>query len=105
MLDDNDGYDNGISHCMECREGYDRVVDIEQMGAKARDVDGELEGAELRDEKTKLLLAYDYHNNFTLRVRGTTFKPAFYRELRRAGVRIFDRKAAVRKKRIPDLHG
>ena len=45
-----DGYNNGngISHYIECREGYDRVVDIEQMGAKARDVDGELEGAEFR---------------------------------------------------------
>ena len=54
-----DGYNNGngISHYIECREGYDRVVDIEQMGAKARDVDGELEGAEFRDEKTKLLFA------------------------------------------------
>ena len=51
MLDDNDGYDNGISHYMECREGYDRVVAIEQMGAKARDVDGEFERAEFATKR------------------------------------------------------
>ncbi len=32
MLDDNDIYNNAISHYIECREGHDRVVDIEQMG-------------------------------------------------------------------------
>lgn len=94
MIDDNDGYNNGISHYIECREGYDRVVDIEGMGAHVRDVDGEFEGAEFRDGKTKLLFAYDYHNKFSLRVWGTTFKPALYRELRRAGVQIFDRTMA-----------
>jgi hypothetical protein len=34
MLDDNDGYNNGISHYIECREGYDRLLDIEKMGGK-----------------------------------------------------------------------
>ena len=34
MLDDNDGYNNGISHYIECREGYDRLLDVEKMGGK-----------------------------------------------------------------------
>jgi succinate dehydrogenase/fumarate reductase flavoprotein subunit len=91
MLDDNDGFNNGISHYIECREGYDRLLDIEKMGGKIRDSDDEFKGASFRDEKTKLLFAYDYENRFTLRVWGTTFKPAMYRELKRIGVRILDR--------------
>lgn len=91
MLDDNDGFNNGISHYIECREGYDRLLDIERMGGKIRDKDDEFKGAAFRDEKTKLLFAYDYENRFTLRVWGTTFKPAMYRDLKHSGVRILDR--------------
>jgi len=85
------GYNNGISHYIECREGYDRLLDIERMGAKVRDTDDEFKGADFRDEETKLLFAYDYANRFTIRVWGSTFKPALARQCRRRGVRIFDR--------------
>ena len=44
-LADNDGYYNGISHYIECREGYDRLLDIEKMGGKIRDNEGEFAGA------------------------------------------------------------
>jgi succinate dehydrogenase/fumarate reductase flavoprotein subunit len=91
MLDDNDGFNNGISHYIECREGYDRLLDIEKMGGKIRDTDDEFMGAAFRDEKTRLLFAYDYVNRFTLRVWGTTFKPAMYSELKHLGVKIIDR--------------
>lgn len=91
MLDDNDGYNNGISHYIECREGYDRLLDIEEMGGKVRDTEDEFEGAEFRDDATKLLFAYDYENRFTLRIWGSTFKPAMYDELKRLGVKIYDR--------------
>lgn len=91
MINDNDGYNNGISHYIECREGYDRVLDLEAMGAKVRDTDDEFKGAEFRDEKSKLLFAYDYRNKFVLRIWGTTFKPSMYKELKRLGVRIYDR--------------
>ena len=70
MLDDNDGFNNGISHYIECREGYDRLLDIEKMGGKIRDTKDEFRGAAFRDEKTKLLFAYDYVNRYTLRVWG-----------------------------------
>jgi len=89
------GYSNGISHYIECREGYDRLLDIEKMGAKVRDTDDEFKGADFRDEETKLLFAYDYVNRFTIRVWGSTFKPALARECRRRGVRIFDRVMAT----------
>ena len=91
MLDDNDGYNNAISHYIECREGWDRLLDIEKMGGKIRDLEDEFSGADFRHEETKLLFAYDYKNRFTLRVWGTTFKPAMEAELKRLGVRIFER--------------
>lgn len=91
MLDDNDGYNNAISHYIECREGWDRLLDIEKMGGKIRDTEDEFKGAPFRDEKTKLLFAYDYKNRFTIRIWGTTFKPAMEKELKRLGVKIVDR--------------
>lgn len=95
MIEDHDGYNNGISHYIECREGYDRLLDLEKMGAKIRDTEDEFIGVEFRDEKTKFLFAYDYKNKFNLRVWGTTFKPALYKECRRLGVKILDRTMAT----------
>jgi succinate dehydrogenase/fumarate reductase flavoprotein subunit len=89
------GYCNGISHYIECREGWDRLLDLEAMGGKIRDTMGEFRGAEFRDESTELLFAYDYVNRFTLRVWGSTFKPALYKECQRLGVRILDRTMAT----------
>ena len=91
MLDDNDGYNNAISHYIECREGWDHLQEIEQMGGKIRDTEDEFVGAEFRDEATKLMFAYDYKNKFTIRIWGTTFKPAMEKECRRLGVEIVDR--------------
>lgn len=94
-IDEQDHYSNGIAHYIECREGYDRLVDMERFGGKIRDTDDEFAGAEFRDEKTKLMFAYDYENKFTLRVWGSTFKPALYKELRRLGVTIYDHTEAT----------
>lgn len=91
MIDDNSGFTNAISHYIECREGWDRLLDIEKMGGKIRDTHDEFKGADFRDEDTKLMFAYDYKNRFTLRIWGTTFKPAMTRELKRLGVKVVDR--------------
>ena len=88
-------YSNGIAHYIECREGWDRLLDMESFGGKIRDTEDEFAGAAFRDEKTKLLYAYDYTNRFTLRVWGSTFKPALYRELKRLGVTVLDRTEAT----------
>ena len=94
-VEEQDEYSNGIAHYIECREGYDRLLDLEDFGGKVRDSEGEFAGAEFRDEKTGLMFAYDYTNKFTLRVWGSTFKPALYRELKRLGVQVFDRTEAT----------
>ena len=91
MLEDNDGYNNGISHYIECREGYDRLLDIERMGGKIRDTEDEFKGAAFRDDATKLMFAYDYRSRYTIRIWGSTFKPAMYKELKALGVTVCDR--------------
>lgn len=90
-----DFYSNGIAHYIECREGYDRLLDLESFGGKIRDTGDEFAGAAFRDEKTKLMFAYDYKNCFTLRVWGSTFKPALAKELKRLGVRVLNRTEAT----------
>jgi succinate dehydrogenase/fumarate reductase flavoprotein subunit len=95
MVEDHNGYNNGISHYIECREGYDRLLELEEFGGKIRDTEDQFRGAEFRDEKTKFLFAYDYENRYILRVWGTTFKPALYKECTRLGVEIFDRTMAT----------
>ncbi len=90
-----DGYSNGIAHYIECREGYDRLLDLEAFGGKIRDTEDEFAGARFRDEKSKLMFAYDYKNKFTIRVWGSTFKPALAKEMKRLGIRILERTEAT----------
>ncbi len=94
-VNEQDYFSNGIAHYIECREGYDRLIDLETFGGKIRDTEDEFVGAEFRDEQTKLMFAYDYQNKFTLRVWGTTFKPALYQELKRLGVTLLERTEAT----------
>lgn len=94
-VDEQDHYSNGIAHYIECEEGYDRLLDMERFGAKIRDTDDEFKGAPFRDDQTKLMFAYDYENKFTLRIWGTTFKPALYKELKRLGVILYERYEAT----------
>lgn len=96
LVDNHKGYNNGIARYIQCRDSYDTLLELEQMGGKVRDTEDEFKGAEFRDEQTRLLFTYDYHNKYTLRVWGTTFKPALLRECRRLGVEILDRTMATR---------
>lgn len=94
-IDEQNHYSNGIAHYIEAREGYDRLLDMESFGSQIRDVNDEFKGAEFRDEKTKLMFAYDYTNCYTLRIWGSTFKPNLYKECKRLGVKVLDRTEAT----------
>jgi len=85
------GYMNTLSRYIASREGWDTLLEIERMGGKIRDTDDEFAGAPFRDEATKLLFAYDYENRVTLRIWGTTFKPAMYKKCKESGVHILNR--------------
>lgn len=90
FIDEQSHYSNGIAQYICCREGWDRLLDMESFGGKIRDTEDEFKGADFRDDETKLMYAYDYKNRYTLRVWGTTFKPALRKELKRLGVQVYD---------------
>ncbi len=106
-------YSNGIGIEIQCREDYDTLLEMEQMGGKIRDTDDEFVGVEGRDDKTKLMFSPRYsvqagygaakdwqepgfnppekRNNVVIRIWGSTFKPALKKECLRQGVTVLDR--------------
>jgi succinate dehydrogenase/fumarate reductase flavoprotein subunit len=106
-------YSNGIGIQIQCREDYDTLLEMEQMGGKIRDTEDEYLGAEGRDDTTKFMISPRYgtihsylpdpkmgepnfnppesRNNVVIRVWGSTFKPALKKECKRLGVKIFNR--------------
>jgi succinate dehydrogenase/fumarate reductase flavoprotein subunit len=87
-------YANGIGTQIQCREDWDTLLEMEQMGGKIRDTDDEYVGAEGRyDDKIMFSprMSPNHATEVTVRVWGTTFKPALKKECQRLGVEIFDR--------------
>ena len=64
---------------------------LREMGVQIRDVQDEFEGADFRDEETKLMFAYDYKNRHVLRSGVTISNRALYYEMKRLGVGIYNR--------------
>jgi succinate dehydrogenase/fumarate reductase flavoprotein subunit len=87
------GYLNGITFYITAKDSWDILLEYEKYGAKIRDTDNEFEGAAFRDPESKFL--YDYDNKHMLRVWGQTFKPALYKALLAAGVKVFNRISAT----------
>jgi succinate dehydrogenase/fumarate reductase flavoprotein subunit len=87
-------YSNGIGTQIQCREDWDTLLEMEQMGGKIRDSQDEYLGAEGRyDDKIMFSprMSPNHASEVTVRVWGTTFKPALKKECLRLGVKIFDR--------------
>ena len=88
-------YGNGIGSQIQCRESYDTLLELEEMGGQIRDVHDEYIGAEGRYDDTKFMISPrtspDHANEIVIRIWGTTFKPALKKECQRLGVKIFDR--------------
>lgn len=99
LAESNGRYSNGIGRQIQCRENYDAMLELEQIGGKIRDTGGEFANAEGYDDKTKFVFSPRsnafHESNVTMRVWGTTFKPAMVRECKRLGVRIYDRVMAT----------
>lgn len=84
-------FGNGITSYILFNESYDALLDVEKWGVQVRDVDDEFQGAEFRDEKTKLTFAYDYDACHCIRViGGSGIKVAMYNEMKRQGVQLCD---------------
>ena len=90
-----EGYDCGPERYINCKESWEALLDMEQMGVKIRDVNDEFKGADFRDEKTKLMFAYDYDNKRCIRIGGVNLKPSLHKEMQRLGVEIYDRVMAT----------
>ena len=107
-------YCNGIGLQIQCREDYDTLLEMEQMGGKIRDTNDEYIGVEGRDDATKFMISPRYgkshsylpdpykmgepgynppekRNNVVIRIWGNTFKPVLKKECQRLGVQVFDR--------------
>jgi succinate dehydrogenase/fumarate reductase flavoprotein subunit len=85
-------YANGMISYIIMRESWDALLDVENMGMKFRDEEDEFAGAPFRDEKTKIMFAYDYTSRTNIRIRGgAKVKPILYQEMLRLGVKVFDR--------------
>jgi succinate dehydrogenase/fumarate reductase flavoprotein subunit len=90
------GYVNGMLSYITMRESYDALLDCEKAGMKFRDEDDEFAGSPMRDEKSKIMFAYDYTTRVNIRVNnGAHVKPVLYRELLRLGVKVLDRVMAT----------
>jgi succinate dehydrogenase/fumarate reductase flavoprotein subunit len=92
-FDSMQGFTGGIPRYIITKEGWDTLLDCEKYGVQIRDVRDEFKGAAFRDEKTKLMFAYDYVNRHILRVWGYNIKVKLYEEARRIGVQIHNRVA------------
>jgi succinate dehydrogenase/fumarate reductase flavoprotein subunit len=92
-------YGNGIGAQITCRESYDTLLEMEQMGGQIRDIHDEYVGAEGRYDDTKFIFSPrtnpDHSTNLVIRVWGTSFKPMLKKECQRLGVQIFDRVMAT----------
>ena len=110
-------FSNGIGIEIQCREDYDTLLEMEQIGGKIRDDKDEFVDAEGRDPETKFMFSPRYgkcsgyaphpdwqkpgfnppeeRNNVVIRIWGSTFKPALKKECKRLGVKIFDRVMAT----------
>ncbi|NHI93505.1 MAG: FAD-dependent oxidoreductase [Candidatus Lokiarchaeota archaeon] len=85
-------FDPGIQRYIQCKESYDCILDVEKWGLPLRDVDDEFKDTPFRDEKTKLLFAYDYEQKYIIRVRGgAKIKKYYYEELKRLKVPMYER--------------
>lgn len=90
-IESNGGYLNALSRYIASREGYETLLELEEMGGKIRDTEDEFANAPFRDEKTKFVFAYDYENKLHFRVWGSNFKPVLAKECKRLGINIVDR--------------
>ena len=84
------GWTNGQARYIVGKEGWDTLLELEQMGVKIRDTDDTYKGSMFRDDETKLLFAYDVENKHCLRIWGNNIKPVLDREMRKLGVTIIN---------------
>jgi len=90
-MDTTDGYTNGLARYIVGKEGWDTLLEAEEMGLQIRDEDDEFKGSLFRDDETKLMFAYDLENRHCLRIYGYNIKPIVDKEMRKLGAEVYER--------------
>ncbi|MGM9606108.1 MAG: FAD-binding protein [Oscillospiraceae bacterium] len=88
------GKDTGLCHrdYIAAKGTWDALLELEKLGLPIRDELDEFRGAKTRDEKTKLLKAYDYREMVAVKLRGgNAIKPILHRGLEDAGAELYER--------------
>jgi len=90
------GFDShGLDHTtyIQIKGTWDNLIELEKLGLKFRDEDDEFAGAPFRDEKTKIMYAYDYATRSTIRLRGGHYLKKVMRDglLKEKNVTLFER--------------
>ncbi|HWQ77806.1 MAG TPA: FAD-binding protein [Anaerovoracaceae bacterium] len=81
----------GHARYIDAMEGWDALLDYEKWGIPFRDVNDEFKGAPFRDEKTKILYAYNYEAKTNVRLRGgAMIKIVTKAEVDRSGADSYD---------------
>jgi succinate dehydrogenase/fumarate reductase flavoprotein subunit len=65
-----DGRSGDHRSYIQMKGSWDNLLELERLGLKFRDEDGEFAGAPFRDSETKIMYAYDYKTKDTIRLRG-----------------------------------
>ena len=90
-MDVSKGWTNGQARYIVGKEGWDTLLELEQMGVQIRDEKDEFKDTMFQDPETKLLFAYDVDNKHCLRIFGNNIKPCLDKEMRELGVTIVNR--------------
>lgn len=88
------GKDTGMCHRDYIAEKgtWDALLELEKLGLNIRDDLDEFKGCATRDEKTKLLKAYDYREMVAVKLHGGNYiKTVLYKGLVDSGAELFER--------------
>jgi len=55
---------------IQMKGSWDNLLELEKLGLRFRDEEDEFAGAAFRDDKTKIMYAYDYKSKTTIKMRG-----------------------------------
>jgi len=91
VMESANGFSNGIARYITCSEGWDTLLECEEMGVQIRDVQDEFKDAIFRDDETKLMFGYDYKSRHVLRVWGGNLKQCLFYEMKRLEVEMYNR--------------
>ena len=74
------------------KTSWDTISEVEKQGLVIRDLEGAFDGAPFKDEKSKLLFAYDYENKTSIRLfGGNALKPTLAKEIDRLEILRLER--------------